>query len=254
LEYLWYEILLLLIAGFAAGVVNTLAGSGTIFTFGAMLFFDIPITLANTTNRIGVFFQNIFGIASFLRYGRYSLQFKTLLRYLIPSLLGALLGAVMAVKSSQLLLDVVASVVMGLLAVDMVFNLSRRYLLKSGQGNSVVWVKPLVLFIIGFYGGYIQIGIGLLLLAFLFRFDTESLNEANLLKLVIVLTYTVPTTIYFIMLKQIIWVPALLLSVGQMFGAFAAGFFAHASHSAEKYIKALLLIMTVVTLVKIIFF
>ena len=226
-------------AGFAAGVVNTLAGSGTIFTFGAMLFFDIPITLANTTNRIGVFFQNIFGIASFLRYGRYSLEFRTLLRYLIPSLLGAILGAVMAVKSSQLLLDIVASLVMGLLAIDMVFNLSRRYLLKSGTGNSSTWIKPLILFIIGFYGGYIQIGIGLLLLAFLFRFDTESLNEANLLKLVIVLTYTIPTTIYFIVLKQIIWVPALLLSVGQMFGAFAAGFFAHASQSAEKYIKAL---------------
>ena len=48
----------------------------------------------------------------------------------------------------------------------MIFNLSRRYLLKSGQGDSAVWIKPLVLFIIGFYGGYIQIGIGLLLLAF----------------------------------------------------------------------------------------
>lgn len=254
MDYLWYECLLLLTAGFAAGVVNTLAGSGTIFTFGAMLFFDIPITLANTTNRIGVFFQNIFGITSFLKYGRYSIPYNRLVKYLIPSLLGASLGAVLAVESSQLLLDIVASVVMLVLALDMIFNLSKKYILKSGTGKTVTWIKALALFVIGFYGGYIQIGIGLLLLAFLFRFDTESLHEANLLKQLIVLVYTIPTTIYFIVIKQIVWVPALLLSVGQMAGAFAAGFFAHASSSAEKYIKALVLIMTLVTLVKIVFF
>ena len=254
MDYLWYEYLLLLTAGFAAGVVNTLAGSGTIFTFGAMLFFDIPITLANTTNRIGVFFQNIFGITSFLKFGRYSIPYNRLAKYLLPSLLGAFLGAVLAVESSQLLLDIVASLVMAVLALDMIFNLSKRYLLKSGTGKTNAWIKVLALFLIGLYGGYIQIGIGLLLLAFLFRFDTESLNEANLLKQLIVLCYTIPTTIYFIAIKQIVWVPALLLSVGQMAGAFAAGFFAHASSSAEKYIKALLLIMTLVTLVKIVFF
>lgn len=253
-DYLWYELLIFVSAGFAAGVVNTLAGSGTIFAFGAMLFVDIPITLANTTNRIGVFFQNIFGIASFLKYGRYSIPYKKLVKYLLPSLLGASLGAVLAVESSQLLLDIVASVVMVILALDMIFNLSPRFLLKSGTGKTKAWVSPLVLFFIGMYGGYIQIGIGLLLLAFLFRFETESLNEANLLKLLIVLTYTVPTTIYFIAIKQIVWVPALLLSVGQMAGAFVAGFFAHASSSATRYIKALLLIMTLLTLLKIIFF
>jgi uncharacterized membrane protein YfcA len=254
LDYQWYEIALLVAAGVAAGVVNTLAGSGTVFTFGAMLFFDIPITLANTTNRVGVFFQNIFGIASFMRYGSYSIPFKKLLKYLIPSLVGAALGAVMAVNSSQLLLDIVAGVVMGLLALDMIFNLSRRFLLKSGDSKTQEWVKPVVLLVIGFYGGYIQIGIGLLLLAFLFKFDTESLNEANLLKLLIVLAYTVPTTIYFIAIGQILWAPALLLSAGQMVGAFAAGFFAHASSSADKYIKGLLLMMTLVTLLKILFF
>jgi uncharacterized membrane protein YfcA len=253
-DYAWYEILILLSAGFAAGVINTLAGSGTIFAFGALLFFDIPITLANTTNRVGVFFQNIFGITSFLRYGKYSLTFKTIAPYLLPSLLGALLGAVMAVESSQLMLDIVAGTVMVVLALDMIFNLSRRFLLKSGNNKTRSWVKPIVLFIIGFYGGYIQIGIGLLLLAFLFRFDSVSLNKANLLKQVIVLIYTVPTTIYFIVIKQILWAPALLLSAGQMAGAFAAGFFAHMSTSAEKLIKALLLIMTMVTLLKIVFF
>jgi len=253
-DYSWIEITLLVTAGFAAGVVNTLAGSGTIFTFGAMLFVDIPITLANTTNRIGVFFQNVLGIFSFLRYGRYSIPYRQLARYLLPSLLGACSGAVMAVESSQLVLDIVAGVVMAILALDMIFNLSKRFVLKRSESQTSSWIKSLVLFVIGFYGGYIQIGIGLLLLAFLFRFDTKSLNEANLLKLLIVLIYTVPTTIYFILIKQIVWVPALLLSAGQMAGAFAAGFFAHASGSADKYIKALLLIMTLVTLVKIVFF
>ena len=65
MEIDFLEIILLLMAGVVTGIVNTIAGSGTIFSVGTMLFVGIPIELANTTNRLGVLFQNIAGTVFF---------------------------------------------------------------------------------------------------------------------------------------------------------------------------------------------
>ncbi len=252
-DFTWYEMALLVLAGFAAGIINTLAGSGTLFTFGAMLFLGIPITLANTTNRIGVFFQNIAGIASYLKYGKHSFQDLKLI-YVLPTLVGAMLGAYMATGASEALLNLVAASVMCVLGLDLAFDLKKHFF--SGGTKNVTypaWLIVSLMLIVGFYGGFIQIGIGLLMIAVLYRFVSPDLRKSNFLKLVLILIYTIPTTLLFILKGQIIWIPALLLSIGQVIGAYLAGFYSNVSPDAEKWIKKLMIIMIFATITKIVF-
>jgi len=251
--YTGFEVFVLLFAGFIAGIVNTLAGSGTIFSFGAMLLLGIPITLANTTNRVGVFFQNLSGITAYLRFRSYSWR-DTKPEFLVPTLLGALVGAFLAVDVSERWLNGVASFAMVSLLFTITFDLKKRFSHLKTSGKAPFWIVFSTFFVVGLYGGFIQIGIGLLLVSVINLFSGLTLTESNFCKLTIILIYTVPTTLYFIYQDKIIWIPALLLSLGQVGGAFVAGIFSNITSNAEFWIKKLLLLMIVVTLVKIFFF
>jgi len=234
-------------------IVNTLAGSGTIFSFGTLLFLGVPIDLANTTNRVGVFFQNITAIITFRRYGKYSFK-KLKLQYIIPTLLGAMIGAFAALDVSKNFLNIIAGLAMVVLLFDSIFDFKKRMKSLNWFDQHAFWLPIPVFFVIGLYGGFIQIGIGLMMVFALHLFSDSDLVESNFLKLVIILIYTIPTTLYFVYEGKIIWVPALALTVGQIIGAIIAGIFSHVSPNAEKWIKRLLVAMILVTLVKIIFF
>lgn len=248
-----FAIIIYVVAGIVTAIVNTLAGSGTIFSFGSMLFLGVPIDLANTSNRVGVFFQNITAIITFRRYGNYSFR-KLRPGYLIPTLAGAMIGAFAALDVSKQFLNIVAGIAMFILLLDSIYDFKRRIKDLHWFSKHSFWITQLVFFMIGLYGGFIQIGIGLMMVFALHLFGESNLVEANFMKLVIILIYTVPTTLYFIYEGKILWIPALALTAGQIIGAVAAGIFSHASSKAEAWIRRLLFVMIVVTLVKIVFF
>jgi uncharacterized membrane protein YfcA len=113
------------------------------------------------------------------------------------------------------------------------------------------WLSVLLFFIIGLYGGFIQIGIGIMVVFAIHLVSDSDLVESNFLKLIIILVYTVPTTIYFIYQGKIIWIPALALTVGQIIGAIAAGIFSNVSTNAGFWIRRLLVLMILATLIKV---
>jgi hypothetical protein len=104
---------------------------------------------------------------------------------------------------------------------------------------------------IGFYGGFIQIGIGILLIIGLYLFTGESLMVSNLNKLIIILIYTVPTTLYFAWLDQIVWLPAICLSAGQILGAFIAGYITSKIPRVEIWMRWFIVLMILITLVRL---
>ncbi len=249
-SYSWVEISILITAGILAGIVNTMAGSGTIFTFGAMLYLGIPITLANTTNRVGVICQNIAAIIAYIRNGQYS--WKDLkLEFFLPTFLGAILGGVLAIEIPEWWLNLVASIVMLLLLPSMFKDVSWNL---AGIIPSNKWFCYPLFFLIGLYGGFIQIGIGILLIVAISMYAQLSLLEANLNKLVIILTYTIPVTIFFAVKGMILWVPALLLSLGQIIGAYVTGVISNRWDGAELWMRRLLVVMILLTVIKIWFF
>ena len=126
-----YQYVIAIAAGFLAGVVNTLAGSGSMFTLPVLLFLGLPPHLANGTNRVGILTQTFVG--AYTLYKRGSIRVGQDFYYIIPVVTGSFLGAMIAVNIPEDVLQTTIGVVMfGLLIVIL-----SRYneLLRSTDGK-----------------------------------------------------------------------------------------------------------------------
>lgn len=246
-----YE-LLMIAGGLLAGIVNTISGSGTLFTLGVMSLTGIPLNVANIATRPGVFTQNVTGIAVLRKYGQFD---RTHLAKgpIIATCLGAIAGAVGAAIISSRSFDLIATIVMAVLLVQYLLPQSRSFSIPDALLNNQK-LKWLLFFIAGVYGGFIQIGIGIVLLTLILGYMKLSYGQANALKLFIVLIYTIPTTLYFIINDLVLWKPALLLAVGQVLGAYVAAMFLSLGKNTAVWAKRITIVMIVATLGKIWFF
>lgn len=210
---------LLLLAGVLAGVINTLAGSGSLLTLPALIFFGLPANVANGTNRVGVVLQNIVATASFKRSG--SLDLRGALLLSIPSILGSILGAQIAVNLDEEMMQRVIGAVMVVMLLVMLLR-PERWL----QGKLLALPSgPLALrdivsmFFIGVYGGFIQAGVGIFVLATLVLSVGYDLVRANAVKVLIILVFTISSLLVFANNAQVDWGAGVLLGVGNMIGA-----------------------------------
>ena len=148
------DILLCIIAGLAAGIINTLAGSGSIITLSLLSFLGLPANIANGTNRIGLFFQS--SASSFKFYKQGELSLKGRFGLLIVTLLSAVLGVYTA---SSLSISDFENVVGGIFCLLFLVVLLRP---QNYLKNSSILTKllPIAFAIIGFYAGFIQAGAG----------------------------------------------------------------------------------------------
>jgi uncharacterized membrane protein YfcA len=248
------EVALLFVAGIVTGMVNTIAGSGTIFALGAMVFLGIPIEIANTTNRLGVLFQNIAGSLSYRRYESLS---HLRLPYVAAAatFVGALGGAYFAANVSSGTFELLALVVILALIVQSVLDMRGKKLTFSLRFSSKSTLAEVaVFFLIGLYGGFIQIGVGILLLLGIRAFFQLSWNASNYFKLLIVLIYTVPTTIYFAMVGMIEWQAGIFLALGQIIGAYGAARLFSLNEKLKAYIPYFVLGMLILTALRILLF
>lgn len=215
----WWLYLAVAGAGLAAGFINTLAGSGSLLTLPLLMFMGLPANTANGTNRIGILFQCLVATAGFKR--QKVLEVKTGLIYGIPAILGSIAGAVLALSFS----DVAMEKVIGVLLLIMFFLvLFKPDVWIKGQAGKIqrkpnFWII-LVFFIIGLYGGFIQVGVGLFLLAGLVLGVGADLVKANALKVFLVLLYTPVVLIFFMKENQIDYLLGIILAVGSSIGAF----------------------------------
>lgn len=217
----WYIYLAVLAAGFAAGFINTLAGSGSLITLPLLIFLGIPATVANGTNRVGVLFQNIVSVESFRRQKVLDVRGGLILS--VPAILGSIIGANIAVGLNETLMRQA----IGVLMVVMLFVIllrPKRWLLgeldKMGERPSLL--QLLIFFFIGMYGGFLQAGVGIFLLAGLVLGIGYDLVRANAVKVLIVLAFTISALIVFMLNDQVLWGMGLLLAVGNSLGAWAA--------------------------------
>jgi uncharacterized membrane protein YfcA len=206
-------------AGIAAGFINTLAGSGSLLTLPLLMFMGLPANVANGTNRIGILFQCIVASAGFKR--QKVLDVRTGLIYGIPTILGSVAGAVLALSFS----DVAMEKAIGILLLVMFFLvLFKPEAWIKGQAGKIQqkpgFLLMLVFFIIGLYGGFIQAGVGLFLLAGLVLGAGADLVKANALKVFLVLLYTPVVLIFFMKENQIAYLPGIILAIGSSIGAY----------------------------------
>jgi uncharacterized membrane protein YfcA len=160
----WYVYPAIIAAGFIAGFINTLAGSGSLITLPVLIFLGLPATVANGTNRVGILLQNIVGLGGFHRQDMLDLRGTIILG--LPAIAGSLVGAQIAVNLDE---EMMRRAIGLLMVVMLVVILVRPNRWLKGEltrlENWPGWSRMLLFFAIGIYGGFIQAGVGIFLLA-----------------------------------------------------------------------------------------
>ena len=201
---------ILAVGGLVAGVINTLAGGGSLLTVPLLVFMGLPATTANGTNRIGVLFQNIVSTMRFRKEGLDGI--RGAIPILLPVLIGAALGATIASRMSAEIFRQVFGIAMIALLYPMLRHARPSSDADSLEPRSKFW-NAAIFFGIGLYGGAIQAGVGLFMIAALARSGLD-LVRANAIKVVVIGALTLVAVPIFIAHGQVDWPFALALVVG----------------------------------------
>lgn len=212
------------VVGLTAGFINTLAGSGSLLTLPLLILLGLPANVANGTNRVGVLLQNVVAVAAFRRRGALPLEGSW--KLILPSVAGAVVGAELAVDLDEALLRRTIGVLMLVLLGAMLLKPERWIAAHAAPRAARLTVEVPLFFAIGLYGGFIQISVGLFLLAGLVLGAGYNVVGANAIKNLIVLVFTGAALVVFVVNDQVDWKLGLLLGAGQALGGWAAAHFA----------------------------
>ena len=219
IEELSYQGLAILAAvGVLATVVNVLAGGGGMIVLPALMALGLPADVANGTYRLGVVTQSIAGTAAMHREGK--LDTGSIVPILIPTVLGAIVGALLATRVPREVLKPIMLATMILMAALIAF---RKQTLIPGEGPArtpqEVPRSYVGLFLAGVYGGFIQAGVGFLLLGVLVGTLRHNLITGNALKLVVTLAFGTVSLGIFVWAGLVSWAPAIVLAAASIVGA-----------------------------------
>ncbi len=240
----WYHLLLLFGIGLAAGFINVMAGGGSTLTLPILIFLGLDGATANGTNRVAILIQNIFAVWGF-HQKKYS-SFKLSLKYALFTLPGAVIGALVAVQISDILFKRLLSLVIILVVISMLLPRPREAAEDDMPAQG--WLY-LALFGIGFYGGFIQAGVGFLLMAALFHLARLNLVQVNMHKVFIVLIYMIPALAIFAWNGNVDWGLGLALAAGNASGAWLSARLA--VKRGEKTVRAVLMVALIVMAYKL---
>lgn len=217
----WTSYPLILVAGFAAGIINTIAGSGSLITLPLLIFLGLPAGVANGTNRVGILLQNVVGTATYQHKG--VLDSRGAIWLSLSAILGAMIGAQIAVDLDEELLRRSIGIVMVLMLFVVLLRperwLNGVFEVLEGLPS---WQAHLSMFFIGIYGGFIQAGVGAFLLGVLVLVVGYDLVRANAVKVLIVMIFTIFALAVFVRNGQVDWGIGLVLASGNMLGAWMA--------------------------------
>ncbi|AFU97433.1 sulfite exporter TauE/SafE family protein [Simiduia agarivorans] len=237
----WFY-LLLLITGFIAGIINTLAGGGSNLTVPALMVLGMPADVANATNRVGVFFQSLSASAGFAKRGK--LPRQSIIPVLLPTLCGGLVGAGIAAIAPVSILKPLLLGTMITMAVVMLVSPGLVAPEPHEQPRRVT-ESPLALFGLfaaGVYGGFVQAGVGFVLLAAIAGGLRYDLVRANALKVLCALGFTGVALVVFIADGLVQWLPGLALAASASLGAAVA--VKWSLNVSQRTLKWFLLVMT----------
>lgn len=221
IELTWYIIVLIIVVGVVVGFINTIAGSGSLITLPLLMFLGLPANVANGTNRLNILFTSVVGVASFRQQKVFKIRNNIWLS--IPAVVGAIIGALIAVDLNEELMTKVIGILMVLLFFTIIYKPQKWLKKYSDQNNPKysVW-QYVFMFVIGMYGGFIQIGTAVFILSSLVLTAGFDVVKANAVKLFIILIYTIFALAIFIFNDQVNFVAGLLLGVGSMLGSYLA--------------------------------
>lgn len=211
------KLLLLFFVGSVAGFINVMAGGGSAIAMPTLIFLGLSSSLANGTNRIAILIQNISGIVSF-RQEKYH-KFKMSLKLASFTLPGAIAGSIIAINISDTLFQkILAYVLIGIIVSLLVPRPDQMKIRDNKQYQRNWFIYPAMV-LVGFYGGFIQAGVGFLIMASLYHLLRLDLVHVNMHKIFIVFIYTLPALLIFFLTHNVDLKFGLTLAAGNACGA-----------------------------------
>ena len=240
---------LLIIIGFIAGVINTIAGGGSLLTLPILIFLGLPPSIANGTNRIAILIQNFFSAAGFKSKGITTFPFSIWMG--VSALFGAILGAYLgAIYFKGAIFNKILAIVMVLIVIYMIFK--PKYTLENYTERiegTYFWFLLIVFFLIGIYGGFIQAGTGIFIILALNSLGRVSLVKSNAIKTVVVILYTLSAIAIYAYNDKINYTMGLTLAIGNATGAWFAS--RYSVKKGDGLVRWFLIIMVSVMAIKL---
>lgn len=233
------HVLLLLGGGLVAGIINAMAGGGSLLTVPLLVFAGVPGNAANGSNRVGVLASSLSAASTFRRLGVAGLG--GIGRVLGPSAAGALLGSIVV---SQLTDDAFEQI-FGFVMIPILLLSLRKpdVAAMADRPQWPAWLTTIVFFGIGIYGGAFQAGIGLMMIVALSRAGVD-LVIANNIKVIVTFVFTAFALPVFILNGDVDWAPALVLAVGLATGSAIGARITVAG--GEKVIRPVLIVAVII--------
>jgi len=217
-----YLIIATFAIGICAGFINTIAGGGSLLALPFLIFLGLDASVANATNRIAILFQNIVATGRFRK--RQVLSFREATVLAIPATAGAICGTLLAVQLDEQFLKVIIAIIIITMAILLV---TKPDMWESQKENTWPrWLTMTIFFFIGVYGGFIQAGVGFILIWALVGVIGKDLVRANALKVAIVMTYTAVSLALFMSYGMVNFGIGFALAAGNMTGAWIGTWFA----------------------------
>lgn len=244
--------IILLMTGILVGFINVISAGGSLISLPILIFLGLPSSVANGTNRIAILIQNITAFIEFLK--KDLIKWKISLFLSIPAIIGSFLGAELAIDLSDNAFNNTIAIIMAGVVILILFKPHKYIKMNS---HTFTLRKKLVLFlsfiIVGFYGGFIQAGVGFLIIAFLTILAGQyTLVEMHSIKTVITFLYLLLSTIVFIIYGQINWLYAFVLAIGTGIGGWFGTRFAISI--SEKFLRTTMTIVILLMAVKLLLF
>ncbi len=243
------QALILVLVGVIAGFLNVLAGGGSLLTLPLLIFLGLPSAVANGTNRVAILFQNIFAITGFRRQGFFPAKLALLCT--APALIGSYLGANLAVDMDDVLFQrILAGIMLGVLALTLIDPAKRLKIQLTRFTPTRTAVLLISFFFIGVYGGFVQAGVGFIIITGLLVHGLD-LVRINAVKVIVIFCFTLIALAVFIYHGQVNYGLGLALAAGNSAGGWIA------THVAVKkghdWIKRLVSVTVLVFALKLLF-
>lgn len=245
-----YEIPLVIITGFGAAFLNTIGGGGSLFSVPILTFLGLPITSANATSRVAILFQNIFAVGGFKSKG-IELPWPYSLYLGLSSLGGGLIGAILASRISD---EIFNNIFVGVMILSVFLILYDPFRSKGTERLDFKsqFAGVIFFFFIGIYGGFVQAGIGFMVIAVLSLVNNLSLVKSNYVKVFAAIVYTAVSVAVFAYEGKIFWITGLILAIGHALGGWYASRWS--VDKGEVWIKRIMIVSIIAMAIKLWFF
>lgn len=247
---IWYEYPLILLVGFLAAFLNTVGGGGTLLSIPILTFIGLPITVANATSRVGILFQNFFAVGGFRSKG-VELPWPYAGYLGLSTVGGSIIGSMLASRMSDELFRKIFVIIMVFSVCLILFNPAKT---KGDEKLSPKrqWIGAAFFLFVGVYGGFVQAGIGFLVIGVLSLVNNLSLVKSNYVKVFSAIIYTGVAVIVFAIDGKINWLVGFVLAIGHATGGWYASRWS--VKAGEVWIKRVMIVAVLSMAIKLWFF